>query len=585
MKKEGTLFLCLFLVLSLSLIAAQNETEQKKVDKAYQCLTDKVSGKCSSLSSEEKVFSALARGDCRSDLSGDSKFKTDVKYTAQAILAMKGNSDAESWLLSQNKTPTELTWFLEIESPEATTCTIQYSGLSFNINIGEDKEISNNAGSCLTLAQDNYWLRISPSCFGEEFQISCQENFLTTLLFRKSDSATIHVSDKTSSAASGGTTKEKVESSCFAESGSCTYEGSLWAALVLDSLGKDVSSYLPYLITLAEDNQRFLPEAFLYALTANTEFKVSLLSKQKSSQWWMESGDKFYDTALALYPLQAENPQEKTNAKTWLLGSQDTNGCWENNIRNTAFILASVWPKDFKKAGVPPLPDCENAGYYCTTTAACTGKVLSEFDCPSLYKCCTTPVKIETCAEIGGDICSSGERCIGGTSVDASDLRASEICCVRGSCSTAQQAPDCELNSGICRAGGCADNEQEASYSCNLPGDTCCIQKTTEGKSYWWIWVLLILIILLVIGIILRNRIRMFWFRMKPGGRRPSGPPHYPPRHPPYPPAGFHRPPMPRLPERRILPQESLRRPISRVKSGAQKELDEVLKKLKEMSK
>jgi len=582
MKKKEFLFLCLFLVLSLSLVfAAENDTEQTKINHAYQCLTDKVSGKCSTLTTEEKVFSALATGNCRSDLSGDSKFKTDVKYTSQAILAMNGNSDAESWLVSRNVTPTELVWFLEIEATGASSCSIQYSGQSYNLNIDEDKKLSSNAGSCLVLAQDNYWLRVSPSCYTTEFSVSCNQNFLTTLLFKKSTSSTIHVSEKTSSAASGGTTKEKVESYCFAQGNSCNYESSLWAALALDSLGKDISSYLPYLITLADENQRFLPEAFLYTLTANTEYKNSLLSKQKSNQWWMESGDKFYDTALALYPLQSETPQEKTNSKNWLLGAQDVNGCWENNIRNTGFILASIWPRQ-TGGETSGLPDCEDAGYYCSTAAACSGEVLSEFDCPgSLQKCCSTPPVIETCSEQGGDICSSNQRCVGGTNVDASDLRSSEICCASGSCGVVQEASTCELNSGICRAGGCADSEQETLYSCDLSGDSCCIQKT-GGKSYWWVWVLIILITLLVFAIIFRDRLKLFWFRLSSRGKS-TGP--RPPYHPQYSPIGFQRPLMQRVPERRILLPQPIRKPIAKAASGAQKELDEVLKKLKDMSK
>ena len=587
MKKGGLLFLCLFLVLSLSLIAAQNETtEQQKIDNAYQCLRDKVSGKCSALSSEEKAFSALATGDCRGDLTSDPKFKTDTKYTAQAVLALDGNSDGETWLLSRNATPTELVWFLEIETNNASSCSIKYSAQSFTVNIGDDKKLSSGAGSCLVLAQDDYWLRVSPSCYNTEFSVSCNQGFLTTLLFKKSTSSTIHVSEKTSSAASGGTTKEKVQSSCFVQgssTSSCDYEATLWAALALDSQDEDISAYLPYLITLADENQRFLPEAFLYALTANTEFKISLLSKQKNSQWWAESGDKFYDTALALYPLQSESPQEKINAKTWLLDVQDENGCWEDNIRNTAFILASIWSKNVGGGGGGNgLPDCEDAGYYCTTTAACDGDILSEFDCAgSLQKCCTTPVVIETCSESGGDICSSNEICRGGTSVDASDLRTGELCCAGGSCEPAQQATECQSNLGTCRSFGCDTNEEQASFSCKSSSDVCCVQET-GGKSYWWVWALLVLIILVVLGIIFRDRLRMLWHRMKSGGKPKPGPPHYPP----YFPGGYQRPPMQRVPERRILmPMQPLKRPIARVKTGAQKELDEVLRKLKEMGK
>ncbi len=589
MKKGGLLFLFVFLILlNFAFIqAATNDTEQSKVDKAYQCLTSKVSGKCSTLSSQEKVFSALATGNCMSDLPNVPEFKTNVKYTSQSILAMNGNSDAESWLLSNNVTPAELVWFLQVQASDPASCSIQYSGQSYTLNIGVDKTLSSNAGSCLTLTQDNNWLRVSPSCYNTEFSVSCNQTFLTSLLFKKSTSSTIYVSGNTSSAASQGSTTEKVQSFCFAQGGtgtSCDYESSLWAALALNSRGKDVSPYLPYLTTLADENQKFLPESFLYTLTANSQYKISLLSEQKSNQWWMESGDKFYDTAVALYSLQSETPQEKTNAKTWLLNSQDANGCWEGNIRNTAFILASVWPKNLG-GGTGGLPDCENAGHYCTSTASCNGNILSSFDCPgNLQKCCSTPAVVQTCADQGGNICSSNQICNGGTKVDSSDLRTGEFCCAGGgSCSTQQQPSQCELNNGNCRAGGCANTEQQASYSCNLAGDSCCVLKSSSGKSYWWIWVLLILIALLALGIIFRNKLRMAWFRFRSGGKPSSG--QRPPRYPPYPPARYQRPMMQRPPERRILMPQALRRPIARATSGAQKELDDVLKKLKDMSK
>ncbi|HEB46954.1 MAG TPA: hypothetical protein ENI22_00610, partial [Candidatus Pacearchaeota archaeon] len=156
MKKRilfGVFFIFLILT-TFSFLYAQtsSEEEQEKVDNAYSCLEDKVDGKCSSLSTEEKIFSLLAIDECQADViadsSGDGECWPDpncrVKTTAQAILALDNtgvNTDkAETWLLSQNKTPTELTWFLEIESSEATTCSIDYSGLSYTINIGEDKK-------------------------------------------------------------------------------------------------------------------------------------------------------------------------------------------------------------------------------------------------------------------------------------------------------------------------------------------------------------------------------------------------------------------------------------------------------------
>ena len=644
MKKE-VLFLFLFMVLVFAILssvnAALNTTQEKqKIDLAYTCLKDKVntSTLCSSLTTEEKIFTLLAVNQCKTELISDSSNSEEcwptgscrLKTTAQAVLALDdagaNTEKAQSWLLNQSRGTTDLTWFLEIESAQPTTCTISYSSQSFNVNIGADKKITSNAGSCLTLAENDYWLRIAPSCFDEEFEISCNERFLTTLLFKKPSSSTIHVSPESSSAAASGTTSEKVDSSCFIQNNVCNYEGTLWASLVLDSLGKDVSSYLPYLLTVAEDNKVFIPDAFLYTITSNLDHRTSLLSKQKSKKYWSESGDKFYDTALALFPFQQETLQEKTNSKEWLLSVQNPNGCWENNVRNTAFVLSSIWPRSFSGGGGgggdgddegdgendtgTEIFSCGEAGFSCTTFSACDenfGDVLSEYDCPAPKVCCTVEPAQPTCAEQGGNACSSNKVCIDGIPLSASDV-VGQNCCTSGGTCEAQETggetlSDCEANKGICRSYGCDSGEESASYSCEFTGNTCCVSKlsTTDDKgSLLWIWILLILIVLVVVGIIFRNNLRMLWLRMSKGRGSKSSPPSSPfsmSRPPGYPPfrstqsAPMHRAPM-RPMERRIMlpPSQSSQarapqRPAPKPKSTAQKELDEVLKKLKEMAK
>jgi len=105
------------------------------------------------------------------------------------------------------------------------------------------------------------------------------------------------------------------------------------------------------------------------------------------------------------------------------------------------------------------------------------------------------------------------------------------------------------------------------------------------------IWVLLILILLVVLGIVFRDKLRRGWFRMKskfgkgkpprPSGSRGLG------RHRPLPLPTRPRRPLNRVPERRILPPQKSRpsKTVPRRTSKSQKELDAVLKKLKEMSK
>ncbi len=597
MKKEVFLFsfLIIVLILCVSFTIAQEDdagdadNEQSKIDKAYNCLEDKVKDKCSSLSSEERIFSLLAIKECKDEIISDSQSDEcwpdsgcRIKTTAQAILALdKANvntDEAIEWLSSQNATPLDMDWYLQIESSEETTCTVTYSGSSYQIIIGEDKKINSGAGSCLSLSEGGWWLKVSSGCYGREFEIKCHDSsFLTNLLFKKTTSSTIHVSEKTTSASAEASTYEKINSFCFAQGGSCEYEGSLWAALVLNYLDKDVSAYLPYLVTMADENAEYLPEAFLYFLT--DEFRIDLLSKQVNDEYWDVSGDKFYDTALALYPFSDE-PQEKTNSKNWLLEVQDNNGCWQGNIRNTAFILFSVWPKQISEDEDDI--DCEDAGYSCMSGINCqeVGGNELDYSCAGMFVCCDKEQVLESCEEQGGEICNSAQNCIGGTTVESSDLDYGETCCIRGRCEEPKDEPDCEDNFGTCRAYECEEDEETSmTYTCDY-GDVCCVEKTTVEKSYFWIWILLLLIVLVVLGIIFKDKLRTFWFRAKSKFGKSKKPPGWKPAPPGFPQSQMRRPM-----QRRILPPTQ-RPPVRRAPAKRPKgEIDDVLKKLKEMGK
>jgi hypothetical protein len=554
-----------------------SSSEETKINKAYECLSNKVKDSCPS-SLEENVFVSLALGECTDKISSDSKFKSDVKLTALAIIALgeagSSTSDAERWLISQNTTPTDVDWFLQIDSSEQTSCSIAYSGSSYAVDMGEDKKLSSNAGNCLSLSEGSYWMRVSPSCYDQNFEVSCNKGFQTNLLFKKTTSSTIYVSDKTTAASAEGKTIEKVRSLCFRQGSSCDYEASLWAAMALKYKDYEVSDYIPYLVTMAEDNEKFLPDSFLYYLTGSGDYRSSVLLKQISSKYWDVSQNKFYDTALALYPFQFEDPAEKTNAISWLLEVQDADGCWKGSIRDTAFLLHSIWPRE-NEISPPGELDCSDNHGFCMSEANCEGKILNTLSCPGIMKCCDVKETLKTCLEEGGKKCASNEIC-SNNEVDASDGK----CCI-GTCSPPAQETECEQNSGTCRAFGCNDNEQtSSSYSCDFQ-DTCCVQKTTSGGISWWIWVLIALIVLVVLGIIFREKLKIWLFRIKSGFGKSSGVQR------PSINRGPPRPPMmlPRaMPLRRIIPSSS---PTTRFQmpQKSKGEIDEVLKKLRDMGK
>ncbi len=683
MKRE-VIFLCVFLLFALTPLVVADE--QSQVDNAYNCLQNKINDTgCEALSLEERIFSLMSVQECRDEVAVENLTTIDsnstlecwpsqscnLKTTSQALLGLSevnyDTTAGEDWLLSKKITATGIDWFLEIESPEATQCEAAYQVAgqhnSYDFSIGADKKISSGAGPCLSIAggsYDSYFLKVDPSCYNIDLDLTCDKSFISTLLFKKQDSSSspLNVLETVHGASPGGLTTEKVVSYCFADSsGNCDYEGSLWAAQTLYYLNSEntnylqnqVSPFLPYLISFSEDNQNYIPESFLYYLTGS--FRSDLLIKQIASSYWLgqTTNDKHYDTALALLPFQGESPLEKTNSKNWLLKYQDESGCWNNdNLRDTAFLLYSIWPRNTINPPVPPSnecstdfdcedneecisgncilpsngttiecstdfdcktgeecisgfcaetsPSCLDSGYYCLSPIDCDGNFLPTYTCSGISKCCDTPVSLGTCSSQGGEICDSGEKCQGGLTSSADDLFSGETCCISGGeCVTSGSGSGsealCSSNGGSCRI-SCLDGESSSSfYDCEFSGDVCCFEDGKTTKNRWVIWVLIILILLTVLGIVFREKVKMFFMKMKSRKGKKNGPPsrptfgglrHAPPRHP------LPSKPIPR----RIVPHKpvytGLKKPETPSKKKPfkyRKELDEVLGKLKEIGK
>jgi len=588
MKKSVCILLIFALLFSMSFAVAQENitSAQAQIDKAYDCLDAKVSGNCGTIAPQERIFALLASGQCRDEVIADSLngecwpgSKCDLKQTAQAILALSNiasdTTESEEWLMSQNTSPEDVEWYLQIESGKETRCTITYDGTPHIVVLKEDKTLTTGAKPCLSLSSGDWWLKVAPGCYDREFKISCDEGFQTNLLFKRKTSSVIHVSENTHSASALGTTTEEIKSLCFMQGGKCNYEGSLWATLVLESKGYDTTAFLPYLTTTAEENSEYLPESFLYILTGQEDYRNNLLLRQRSNKFWDEAESKFYDTAVALYSISDE-PPEKVNAKEWLLEVQDSEGCWQGNIRDTAFVLASVWPRSIGTITY----DCESAGNYCMAEVSCDGNILSSYSCPGVSKCCDSPIVYQPCADQGGTICNSQEQCLGYTTT-ASDANAGETCCLGGTCEIVKAGSECIDFGGLCRATGCGAGEEESAYQCDY-GDTCCVQATgSTERSYWWIWLLAILIVLVVLGIIFRNKLRPYYYKIiSKFKRRPSGGAAIS-----RPPTGRPGMPMRRYTPRKILPPSARSAPVRRPPAKKPGELGNVLNRLKEMSK
>ncbi|MBM3233530.1 hypothetical protein FJZ19_00375 [Candidatus Pacearchaeota archaeon] len=588
MKKIGVILFLILLVLIPVVLA------DEKVDKAYSCLEGKVKTKCSSLSSEEQAFSLLAlsynsdiQKECKSALLSSSKDNVcwpksgcKLRETSLAFLALENikadTSKIQDWLLNQTQVASDLQWFLEIDSKEASTCKISYDDRNYTVTIQSDKKLSSGAGSCLTLAYSNYWLQINPSCVNKKFSVTCDKDFATALLYKKTNSDVWFVSSQTESESAGGMAEAKVESLCFKQNNVCDYEGSLWATLAI-SKKQDINKFLPYIIALAPDNAKYNPSAFFYLLTSNDEYLSNVRDLQTQTGFWDLGGyNKFYDTALSLLALQQLNDEQAGKAKDWLLNSQDSAGCW-SSLRDTAFLLYAAWPKTPASVTTTET-NCEDFGKFCCSNEDCSdagGEILSQYFCAGMKVCCSKQPVQKTCAQKLGIICKSDETCTGslGSSSDSSK------CCINGDCEKIAEEPECEKQGNNCR-NKCLDTEEiDNSLDCN--SGFCCKVKQEQSSSAW-IWILIIfiiLIILVVLAIIFRDKLRLWLFKMKNRTQKGSQVTQTRPPFPPQPPRMMPRPMMRPMP--RPMPMQ---KPIEK-KSRTDSELDETLKKLREMSK
>jgi len=614
MKKRLT-YLSLILVLALLIIpiyAQDNgddtDATENEIDKAYSCLKSQLGENCGDTkSTEQAALSLLAiahdsgkQSDCKSSLnnkkSGDcwgttSSANCDLKSTSLAVLSLDNiGSDVDDpveWLLSKEELSKDLDWFLEIDANEATECKIQVNeGSEKTFNIAENKKISGST-TCLSPAEENYYLKISDSCLDDEFTISCDKDFITTLIYKKSGSSVYYISSQTHSASSSGSTKEQVNAYCFAISGNCDYEGSLWAALALAKTGKEASQYIPYITAMSDEieNKKYLPSAFLYMLTNEDDYYSDLINQQKQGKYWEETGKKFYDTALALLALQNVNVEAVTNTKDYLLEIQDNSGCWNsNNIRDTSFILYAGWPKKPIITSGDGKSDCEDYDYSCVSAGECsTSDTLDNFYCFGSKVCCKTEPEKQTCDEKQGIICSSTQQC-SGTEVIALDTN---YCCL-ASCIEKPEESECEKADYSCKTSCSSDEQEKTGYDCDYIGDVCCGSKEKGG---WGIIILLIvLIVLVVLAIIFRNQLKTWWFRIKSKLRFGKG--YLEDIQPPIPPMGgvpqLQRP-MPRriMPRRPAhYPRRAPRRPGTPRKKQEQDTIfEDTMDKLRKMSK
>ncbi len=604
-KRElvAALFFCILIIgifaFSLSIVSAaedEEEADETEVDSvsqtgydlAYTCLEKTVEQKgYSNLDNKEQAYALLAlaydseiQGKLKTALYSNSngnkcwpKGDCNAKDTAIALIALnriQQTTDAvENWMIGEAEISDDVEWYLQIDAESKTDCELKHGSGSADITLNEDKKIIGSGGSCFTKALDGYWLKIDSDCYGDAITISCDKDFKTALAYKKSGSSNqpYYISSITHQAKANSETEETANLLCFESSrGQCDYEATLWAALAFKITGKDISAYLPYLITLSSSNSQYFPSAFLYMM-GQDEYIQEIINNQDTEGYWQVSSDaskRDFQTALAALALESTTGGEAlSSAESYLAESQLESGCW-SDITDTSFILYSIARKSPSLTSASP--GCERSGYFCVsseqTCEDAAGTVKDNYDCDSISTsaCCTLNIE--------EDIPNPDDK---------------------------KYLNDCEDRYFSCRD-ICFSTEQSEPYSCGA-GDSryCCspaseTPETSTKSNYWWVWLLIILIILLGLAIVFRNQLKIWLFRMKNKFSKGSVSPQSRPGFPPSPGAGLG---ASRQMPRRILPFQQrpmpgMRRPMPGSKPPQfpkENMLQETIRKLKEMGK
>jgi len=574
---------------------------------SYKCLENQIGNK-TDIGFNDALFAILSLGgksnllkvldDNKASNSCWPKSSCTIKDTAIALIAYdrvgRSTDKIKTWLLGKTANAAELGWYLEIDltNHESGSCTVSYDSTKGTAAINEDMSVSISGGATSCLSSAGYILKIKDSCLDKTFSIQCSSDFVTTLVYQKgssgngcmagsTDTRTCFISSEVHSAASLGTTEEKVSAKCFKTGSSCDYEGSLWAALALQKAGEDISRYIPYLISLADDNSKYLPSVFLYLMKGGSEQYSDLISLQKQGKYWEQiSGNRWYDTSLAMLGLQGSGAAEMDNTKNYLLSIRNKNGCWGTSIRDTSFLLYSGWPKSVVLTDdVAEKPDCTSSGKYCTGSLECTqalGTVMYGYSCSGLSVCCSLNPLTQTCSSLSGVVCNSGEECSGDVapSIDGS-------CCI-GNCREVEDYTCEQYSNRFCKS-YCSIDETEMNRETCQTG-VCCEVSETPTPSHSWIWILLlgILIIIVIIAIMFRDKIRLAWYKFRGKAKvspvtRPSGPGV---------PMGMRPMQRPMMrPMQRTMPIQRRPNVMPSKPISKDSEMEETLRKLREMSK
>ncbi|OYT38055.1 hypothetical protein B6U82_00660 [Candidatus Pacearchaeota archaeon ex4484_31] len=504
-KKLFTIFISFMILLPfLSCSSAQDE-----IVKAITWLRERTVAKDWQLNVEQHSFSLLALKNSLTVSETEEaitrlfaksqeekcwpKENCNAKETAIAKLALnsfgKSTEKADEYLLSKIKSY-EVKWLIQIitEERKETSCLINYSGSFYQLTIKGNETMGNEGnenelGPCFNVGR--YWLELKEDCNNKSFTIVCNSNFAVSFMLKKDDKEYVTTKFERAEAENENfvLTIKAPKAYCIAENNECDYEATLWTVYAFHKEGKSIEEFIPYLVLERNNNQMFLPEPFLYALTNSAVWLKETENKQAvDGLWETEAYNAYYATALVGFITNA-NVDGWEQARNTLLIEQKKAGYWrakENAdiIRDTAAVLLALQQSVYSNICYYDCVDegkcseiggtlhqelecgvgkecceihyeneCESKGGSCTSGSCPSGTLKVNYTCENDLKCCMA-LNLIYCQEIGSK-CASNEKCTVNGFITNFITVADGDCCL-GTCVLPTKHCE-ELNGVICK--------------------------------------------------------------------------------------------------------------------------------------
>jgi hypothetical protein len=556
MNKRGifVFFICMFAFFLVGNAYAENETDENStvidqdvdVREAYDWLYEQMNESDWHKSPSEVALALLALKGKGYDVdegleeledlqSGDNW--GDIKSSALGTLAFyeydKDVEDEIGWLIAQQEMAREDgLWYIQLATSYEGACRLNYNGVDhiFQVNGSNNEIVSDFCGTSSWIDFESC-IKGDNAGLNETIDVNCVIGVKPSVIYNLDNS--YYIVDQTDPL--------NIENGCFKDSGSCNCLVSGYAGWVLEEVGSD-SLIRPYMKSSCSEDP--VGNAFLYILTGEDLHKDWLSENQETDGSWDGDLISTYLSLLALKKHARLSNDVTSGAENFVkFWQNDDDGSWNGDVEHTAFILYILYGRDHIPGGhngggdgfcgdgsVEGIEECEYS-YHCNVTEGYTC-----LNCECVLANATLPDGF-----CGDNICDP----------------ATETC------------TNCELDCGSC--GGtepivCAEDEEFD------PVTGLCKEK----GSGWLKWLFIILAVILGVAIIYFVYIK---FVKKKGGKGQPSLFGGPSKKPPF------KMTKQKVPFSGGKPQQSSRPYAGRRDSKMEKELDDSLKKARELLK